>query len=266
MRISACIFDLGGTIVDRYSLTPFLSLKKAFERKGIYITNDLISKDMGKNKKEHISDILINFKVTNQWYNKYNDYPDDTDIESLFKDFNKIQTKYSDQVMDILPETKSCIDYLQFNYIKTGSTTGFNRENMDIIKNRLEKNKIKLDSYVSSSCLGKPSRPYPHMINKNMENLQLDNPRSILKIDDTVVGIQEGISAKCLTVGVARWSSNMGINTIEEAYYLHDSIHQLEINERLKHTRKILKEAGANFVIDSLNELPKLIEEINYKI
>ena len=118
MRISACIFDLGGTIVDRYSLTPFLSLKKAFERKGIYITNDLISKDMGKNKKEHISDILINFKVTNQWYNKYNDYPDDTDIESIFKDFNKIQTKYSDQVMDILPETKDCIEYLQFNYIK----------------------------------------------------------------------------------------------------------------------------------------------------
>ena len=28
--IRACIFDLGGTIVDKYSLTPFLSLQKIF--------------------------------------------------------------------------------------------------------------------------------------------------------------------------------------------------------------------------------------------
>ena len=28
--IRACIFDLGGTIVDKYSLTPFNALRKAF--------------------------------------------------------------------------------------------------------------------------------------------------------------------------------------------------------------------------------------------
>ena len=31
--IRACIFDIGGTIVDKYSLTPLLSLKSAFALK-----------------------------------------------------------------------------------------------------------------------------------------------------------------------------------------------------------------------------------------
>ena len=46
MKVSACIFDLGGTIVDRYSLTPFLSLKKLFNDRNISITNDLIFKEL----------------------------------------------------------------------------------------------------------------------------------------------------------------------------------------------------------------------------
>ena len=56
--IKACIFDLGGTIVDRYSLTPLLSLKKLFQKRDIHLNNGLIFKDMGKNKKDHINLIL----------------------------------------------------------------------------------------------------------------------------------------------------------------------------------------------------------------
>ena len=33
--IRACIFDLGGTIVDKYSMTPFLSFKNAFQKQKI---------------------------------------------------------------------------------------------------------------------------------------------------------------------------------------------------------------------------------------
>ena len=54
--IRACIFDLGGTIVDRYSRSPFLSLKESFKRIKINISDDLIYKDMGKSKQEHIYD------------------------------------------------------------------------------------------------------------------------------------------------------------------------------------------------------------------
>ena len=257
--IKACIFDLGGTIVDRYSLTPLLSLKKLFQKRNIYITNDLIFKDMGRNKKDHINYIMNDDIILKQWFKMYNEYPSDKDINILFDHFNVIQTKYSDEMIDILPETRECIDYLNFNYIKTGSTTGFNKENMDIIRGKLERNNIYLDRYISSTCLDKPSRPHPFMIQKIMNDFNIIDPKSIIKVDDTSVGIHEGMRAGCWTVGVARWSINMNISTIEDAYGLH----LFEVKDKLQGSRETLYSAGADFVIDTLDELPKVIENIN---
>ena len=56
--VRACIFDLGGTIVDKYSLVPFKSFKNAFKKHNININNNLIFKDMGIEKKQHITNII----------------------------------------------------------------------------------------------------------------------------------------------------------------------------------------------------------------
>tara|TARA_B100000519_G_scaffold202706_2_gene221930 strand:- start:2724 stop:3512 length:789 start_codon:yes stop_codon:yes gene_type:complete len=257
--IKACIFDLGGTIVDRYSLTPLLSLKKLFQKREIHLNNDLIFKDMGKNKKDHINLILNDDVILKQWIKKYDKHPSDKDVDSLFDHFNRIQMKYSDEMIDILPETKPCIGYLDFNYIRTGCTTGFNKKNMDIIRGKLERNNIYLDRYISSTCLDKPSRPHPFMIQEIMNRLNITDPKSVIKVDDTVVGIHEGMRAKCWTVGVARWSINMNISSIEDAYGLHI----YELQNQLKKSREILYNGGADFVIDTLDELPQVIENIN---
>ena len=260
--IKACIFDLGGTIVDRYSLTPFLSLRKIFCKKNIYITNDLIFKDMGMSKIDHIRKILFHPSVSQKWETLY-DIPDENDIIRLMNDFNKIQMEYSTKIIDILPETKDCIDSLQSNNILLGCTTGFNYDNMNIIRTKLNENDIYLDSYVSSTCINNTSRPYPHMIHKNMEQLNITDPKTVIKLDDTAVGIQEGINAECINVGVAKWSAYMNIYTIDDAYYFHHQLHKEEMNERLIQSRKVLQEAGADYVIDSLEELPSLIQNIN---
>ena len=259
--IRGCIFDLGGTIVDRYSLTPFLSLKKAFLNNGIHVNNDIIFKDMGKSKKDHIIDILINKDITNQWINLKKYRPTKKDSELLFNEFNDIQLDYSKNLITILPETKNCIDFLRNKNIKIGATTGFNKENMNIIKNKLEFNNIFIDNYVSSSCIDKPSRPHPHMINKNLEMLNIANPRKVIKVDDTLVGIQEGINANCITVAVARWSVNMGINNIQDAFEFSD----FDVYGNLKKSREILNDSGADYVINTLNELPYLINKLNLK-
>ena len=63
--IKGCIFNLSGTLVDRYSLTSLLSLKKIFKYRKIQIPNHLIYKDMGVSKKEHIFRIINHKKITN---------------------------------------------------------------------------------------------------------------------------------------------------------------------------------------------------------
>ena len=40
MNIKGCIFDLGGTIVDKYSRTPFISLKNCFQRRNVLLDDN----------------------------------------------------------------------------------------------------------------------------------------------------------------------------------------------------------------------------------
>ena len=41
--VRLCVFDLGGTIVDKYSLSPLVNLKKALLKNNIRLSNTLIS-------------------------------------------------------------------------------------------------------------------------------------------------------------------------------------------------------------------------------
>jgi len=259
--IRGCIFDLGGTLVDKYSLTPLLSLRKICLNREITLTNKhLLNGIVRDNKRDHILNILNEKTIVKQWLKRYNYYPDDFDVRILFDEFDKTQYECSQNILDIIPETKECIHYLNFNYIKTGCTTGFNEENVKLIKNKLDQNYIFLDSYVPYTP-NKPSRPYPHMIHENMKRMDLRDPGEIMKIDDSVSGLEEGNNAGCITVGVARWSINMNITTLKHSY----EVTEIDIQEKLKHSRHVLKEGGADYVIDTLDELPRIIERINYK-
>ena len=270
--IKACIFDLGGTIIDRYSLTPLLAFRKAFKKYAIDLSPSLIRKDMGLNKMDHINKIFENTDIQKQWLGLNLEIADNRVRKDIFKGFSKIQAKETIERMKIIPETIGCMRYLQDNNILTGVTTGFDYEQTMRVKSLLETYNIYLDSYVSSTCLDLPARPEPYMIHKNMDNLDLDDAREIIKIDDTVSGIQEGLNAGCLTVAVARWSVNMGIDSYEDMMKLDnvimDGSNNYSLNyhnhkEKLKESREILEKSGAHYVIDTLEELPGIIEHIN---
>ena len=254
--IRCCIFDLGGTIVDKYSLSPLLSLSNAFGLRRIMIPSNILSKDMGKMKLDHIK-LLCNEPVVKDKY-------PDLDPIDVYRDFNKFQINYMDNYLDIIPETKQCIKYLDDKSIRTGITTGFNKEQMDIAIEKLRLDGIILESAVSSSCIPNASRPNPDMINENMDRLNIRSPKHVIKIDDTEVGIQEGINAGCYTVGVAKWSINMNVYTYAIKHLLNSSNSDVEsmLYYKLEESRKKLKDAGADYVIDTLDELPKVIDSI----
>jgi phosphonoacetaldehyde hydrolase len=44
-------------------------------------------------------------------------------------------------------------------------------------------------------------RPYPEMLWKNLIQLDVSDIKTVVKVDDTVVGIDEGLNAGCWTVG-----------------------------------------------------------------
>ena len=85
---------------------------------------------------------------------------------------------------------------------------------------------------------------------------------SVVKVDDTVGGVGEGLNAGCWSVGVTRYSNYMNINSYEEEAELSDD----EINSRLQHSRKVLEGSGAHYLVDTLEQLPLVIDDINRRL
>ena len=82
-----------------------------------------------------------------------------------------------------------------------------------------------------------------------------------IKVDDTITGIEEGKHAGCWTVGVARWSPNMNITNIHDAYYLSYK----DIKRNIIDSQRKLNDAKPDFIIQTLDELPGIINRLNYK-
>ena len=90
-----------------------------------------------------------------------------------------------------------------------------------------------------------------------MEQLQIKNPKSVIKIDDTQIGIMEGKNAGCITVGVYQWSTYMKV-------YDNYNLIGEELDYKLNESKNILSEANPDFLIKSLAELPGIIRSLNH--
>ena len=64
------------------------------------------------------------------------------------------------------------------------------------------------DCYVTSDLVPN-ARPSPAMIFKNMIELDIWVPKSVVKVDDTTGGIKAGLYAGCWTVGIAKTVSDI---------------------------------------------------------
>ena len=57
-NVKAVLFDLGGAIVDKYSLAPLHALDETFYNFKIPLDPELMKKDMGNRKDVHIKKIM----------------------------------------------------------------------------------------------------------------------------------------------------------------------------------------------------------------
>jgi len=99
------------------------------------------------------------------------------------------------------------------------------------------------------------------MIWNNLMHFGIADPREALKIGDTKTDIAEGINADCWTVGVIMGSSELGL-TRDDVSVLPDD----ELKDRKAAVRAIYYKAGADYIIDDMDELPGVITDINRRL
>ena len=95
------------------------------------------------------------------------------------------------------------------------------------------------------------------MIFANMQALGLSSVKNVVKVGDTISDIREGVQAGVWTVGVVEGSSQLGLSQ-QEYQQLSP-----EVREDVCCKAEIgFRQAGAQFVIQDLSQLPALIQAL----
>ncbi len=225
-NIQLVVFDIAGTTVsDKGDIA--VAFIDSFKKHGYDVDVVEVNKVMGFRKKDAVKTLLQKF------------YPDQEDpdeaIEKIHDAFlqNIISFYKTDPDLQPLPYAEETFESLHRKGIKVGLNTGFTKRITDIIISRLNWDKSNLIDHIVSSDEVPHGRPHPFMIRSIMNVLGVEEVGQVAKVGDTQVDVQEGRNAGCGLV----------VSVTTGAY-----------------TREQLERYDPDYIIDSLKELPALIQ------
>lgn len=257
-KIEAVIFDWAGTTVDFGCFAPVQAFISAFEEFGITPTVEEVRKPMGMLKRDHIKTMMNMERIHEEWIRIYGKDFTEEDVDKVYEESEKSILKILKNFAQPKPYVLDTIKTLREMGVKIGSTTGYTDEMMAIVVPKAKENGYEPDYWISPNSVENLGRPYPYMIFKNLQELKVSSVKNVVKVGDTVSDIKEGMAAGVITVGVVEGSSVMALS--EEQYQTLSDSEKEEICEAVE---KIYKEAGADYIIRNMSELPSLIEKLS---
>jgi phosphonatase-like hydrolase len=210
--IKLAIFDMAGTTVyDDHYVTK--ALCEALQLHGYDIPLSAADAVMGIAKPVAIKMLLEQF---------YPGRAAEAPVPGIHADFLRLMTGFYESSPDIreIEGTSAVFRILKEQGVKVGLDTGFSRDITDIIVARLGWHEAALLDISVASDEVEQGRPAPDMIFKAMEQLGISDVKSVAKIGDTPVDIQEGLNAGCgMVIGVLS-----GVGTKEELGGYEDTL------------------------------------------
>ncbi|PYF08124.1 phosphonoacetaldehyde hydrolase [Rhodobacter viridis] len=252
-RIRAVIFDWAGTMVDFGALTSIGSLAQSFAEFGLVLGTADLRKAMGIRKSDHIAALLAEPLIAARWQEVHGILPDRAAVARLHEHYVTRQTAAAARVT-FVPGALDTAAWLRAEGIRIGSTTSSTRAIMGRVSAAAAAQGYAPDTLVCTDDLAE-GRPGPLMIYKCFADLGVYPPQSVIKVDDTEPGIAEGRAAGCITVGVTLSGNEAGFSAAEIA-----ALPEAKRNDIRRRARARFKAAGADHVIDTVADLPSLIQ------
>jgi phosphonatase-like hydrolase len=186
MGLRLAVFDMAGTTVDdRIDGVPLVlrSYDDAFRSRGVEIPMAVLNEQRGRDKWTVIREL------------------GGEDAEEIYSHFNATLLVNADRVKEVRGASEA-FRFLSSHGVRVALNTGFPRDVAGGIIEHLGWEKAGLiDSWTCSEVVGR-SRPDPAMIYALMSGLNVGNPATVMKVDDTATGIEEGLNAGAVTIGV----------------------------------------------------------------
>lgn len=258
--LTAVVFDWAGTILDFGSCAPMGAFVRLFEKYGITISIEEARGPMGMAKWDHINTLGNLPSVQQQWQARYGRAFSRADVDELYEVFTPMNAAVVADFADFIPGAVETVDALRAQGLKIGSTTGYNRPIMDIVTPIAAQGGYVPDNLVCAGDLA-AGRPTPLMMYRCFADLGVWPPSTVVKVDDTGVGIEEGLHAGTWAVGLAVSGNAMGL-TLGEWNALSPEAQA----QRSAAASQKLWDAGAHYVIDTVADLLPVITEIEQRM
>ena len=259
-HVKAVIFDWAGTLVDYGSLAPMGAFVETFGQFGVEISIDEARGPMGMAKRPHIVALTQLPRVAAAWQAKHGHAPTDADVDALYEVFVPKNIAVAADYSEMIPGVVAAVNALRAEGLKIGSSTGYTREIMARILPKAAAQGFTPDSLV---CTGDTpdGRPSPLMFYKGLIDMNVWPSWRAIKVDDTTVGVAEGVNAGAWSIGVSVSGNSFGLSLADT-----QALSPAEFAARKARAEASLYAAGAHYVIDSVADLPAIVAQIEGRL
>lgn len=258
--LQAIVFDWAGTTVDFGSRAPIMAFMALFKDNKVEISIEEARAPMGLEKRDHIAAVLAMPRVAAAWTAAHGQAATVADIDRLYQDFIPYQLKAIPQCSALIPGALECFENIRARGCKIGSNTGYARLMLDQLLADASAQGYTPDCLITASDV-KHGRPSPEMLWKNLIALEVTDIKTVVKVDDTGVGITEGLNAGCWTVGLAISGNEVGLSHAE--WEALSPAEQAPLRDK---AYAKMQASGAHYVIDSIADLVAVLDQIQARL
>ena len=260
VQVKAVILDWAGTVLDHGSRAPMGAFVEAFARFGVAISIADARGPMGMAKRDHIRLVGTAPAVAAAWRASQGHDFDEAAIDAIFAVFEPLNVAAVEAHSALIPGAREALAWCAARGIRIGSTTGYTRPIMERLAPLAATQGFAPEVMVCAGDLA-AGRPAPLQMWHAMATMGVWPASGVLKLDDTPPGIREARAAGCWAVGVALTGNIAGL-TSEELAAIDD---QSRDALRRRATEELMA-AGAHLVVDSIADLPVLVERIEARL
>jgi phosphonoacetaldehyde hydrolase len=264
--VAYIMLDCSGTTMDRYVDAPAIVFVEVFKKYGVEVTMPEARGPMGLRKDLHIKAMTQIPSVRERFIAKFGREPKQSDVDAMFADFVPTQLALlrNGTYHTLLPGVGELCKGWQKQGIQIGVTTGFTRAMLDLLLAGAATQGFVPDTHCAGDEVEMP-RPTAYMVIKNLERMGVYNIENAMlrtiKVDDTVSGAGEG-APLCWRVAVSKWS-----NYVADSWDAVRKMSTAELADRERASKeKLVKESGAHYVIDDLQDMPAVIADVNTRL
>jgi len=258
--LAAVVFDWAGTVVDFGSQAPMGAFVQLFRGQGVEITIAEARVPMGLPKWDHIQALAQQPRVANAWQAAHGRACAKADIDRLYALFTPMNIAAVPQHAELVPGVPALMRALRSRGLKIGSTTGYNREIMQVLAPLCAAQGFEPDNLVCAGDVPQ-NRPSPLGMYRCFLDLGVWPASRVVKVDDTLPGLMEGRHAGCWTVAVLASGNEVGLSRAD-----WQGLDQ-EAQARLRSAASArLAQARPHFEVDTVAELPAVLDLIEQRL